>query len=231
MESKKIICYANLNSFNSPKGITNQHMRNFFEHYFEDGSPRRARNVEIIEVVVDHCLGERPLTRRPGWKRVMELCALQHVDCIVVPSAQMLDPSMVSLVDLSKELDCKYRTKLIFLLENITEVGEQFAHAIQFYATILSAQKFQRTNADSLRRMFYEATGLEGEASAVSVRVEYEIYDLADEVARRYGDGIDTLVRYLLQFAADPENADIVDEYIYGKDPSLFGDKRIFHVE
>lgn len=214
METKRIVCYANINSFNSPEGVTDEHMCSFFEHYFKESS------VTIVDVIVDRYENNKPLSKREGWKRVVAICEARCADCVVVPSTQMFEPAVSALVDLVKEFDFKYRIGFAFLLENIAEGGEQFLNLIQLQATIMSWQGFINKNADKMRRKFYEATGLNGEASAKPVYVDYALYDVVEKKAREYGDCVDDLVRYLLKFATDPANEDVVDRYVYGVEPT-----------
>lgn len=63
MEIAKTICYANLNDFNCPKGITNDHMRSFFKQYLENTF------LEIEDVVIDRYSELTHISSREGWKK------------------------------------------------------------------------------------------------------------------------------------------------------------------
>lgn len=210
--TKRIVCYTNLNSFNCPEGVTDEHMRSFFENYFKES------NMSIVDVVVDRCEKTKPLLKREGWKRILAICEARCADCVVVPSIHMLEPSVCSLIELSKEFDYKYRTGFFFMLEDISGTGDHFIHAVQLQATIMRSQEFMNKNADKMRRKFYEATGLGEGASARPVLVEYALYEAVKKKAYEYGDDVETLVRYLLRFATDPKNEQLVEKYVYGVD-------------
>lgn len=210
MDTKKLICYANLNSFNSPEGLTDQHMRDFFANYLE------GRAAVIIDVVVDRCNNAQPLARREGWKVVQKLCRAQHIDSIVVPTVQMLEPAVVSLVGLNREFNSKYGTGFVFLLEEIADTGENLSLAIQLQAMLMDNRERAKETAANMHKVFYEVTGIGENASAIPVDVDCALYQKAKEKASAYGDDVNTLVRYLLEFAVDPDNEQSVDKYIYG---------------
>lgn len=210
MDTKKVICYASINSINSPEGITDQHMRDFFTHYLG------GRAVEIIDVVVDRCDNTEPLARREGWEKVQKLCRAQHIDSIVIPTIQMLEFGVVSLVGLSKEIRGKFGTGFAFLLEDIAESGENLSIALQIHALFMDNQKRSKEIAANMRKSFYEATGNSEEASAIPVYVDYTLYQNAKRTARSYGNDVNALVRYLLEFAIDPANEQAVNKYVYG---------------
>ena len=213
MDTKKFVCYANINSFNSPEGITDQHMRDFFANYLE------GRAADIIDVVVDRCDGACPLARREGWKKVQELCRAQHIDSIVVPTIHMLEPAVVSLVGLNKEFNNKYGTGFVFLLEEIAEAGENLSLAIQIQTMFMDNRERAKETAANMHKVFYEATGIGENASAIPVDVDCALYQKAKEKASAYGDDVNTLVRHLLEFAVDSANEQSVDKYIYGVEP------------
>ena len=213
MDTKKFVCYANINSFNSPEGITDQHMRDFFANYLE------GRAAEIVDVVVDRCDRAYPLAGREGWKKVQELCRAQHIDSIVVPTIHMLEPAVVSLVGLSKEFNSKYGTGFVFLLEEIADTGENLSLAIQIQAMLMDNRERTKETAANMHKVFYEATGIGENASAIPVDVDCALYQKAKEKASAYGDDVNTLVRHLLEFAVDSANEQRVDKYIFGVEP------------
>lgn len=210
MITKRFVCYANLNSLNCPEGVTDQHMRDFFVRYLE------GRAAEIMDVVVDRYDNTYPLVRREGWIKVQKLCRAQHIDSIVVPTIQMLEPAVASLVGLNQEFKTKFGTGFVFLLEDIAESGENLSLAIQIHALFMENQERTKEIAANMHRAFYEVTGNGEDASAVSVYVDYALYHKAKKKAFAYGDDVKTLVRYLLEFAIDPANEQCVDKYVYG---------------
>lgn len=213
MDTKKFICYANINSFNSPEEVTDQHMRDFFIHYLE------GRAAEIVAVVVDRCDSGQPLAGREGWKKVQRLCRAQHIDSIVVPTMQMLEHAVVSLVGLNREFNSKYGTGFVFLLEGIADTGENLSLAIQLHALLMDNRERAKETAANMYKAFCEATGIGENPSAIPVDVDCALYQKAKEKASAYGDDVNTLVRYLLEFAVDPANEQSVDKYIYGVEP------------
>lgn len=216
MELKRIVCYANINSFNCPEGVSDQHMRSFFNLCFQKCS------VEIVDVIVDRHGQTKPLAMREGWQKLVGICRTQRIDCIVVPTIQMLESSVVSVAGLAREFELIYRAGFSFLLEDIAKGGEDFTYALQLHSILMDTQERMKTNADRMRRLFWEATGLDEGASAMPVHVEWALYEAARKKAYEYGDNIAAFVQYLLQFAVDPANADIIDRYVYGKDPSKY---------
>ena len=80
----KVICYANLNSFNSSENITDEHMKAFFTSYLNNPE------TEIVDVVIDRCSPNIFFAHREGWKKIAVLCSKEEIDVIVVPSARML---------------------------------------------------------------------------------------------------------------------------------------------
>jgi len=210
MDTKKVICYASINSINSPEGITDQHMRDFFTHYLD------GRAVEIIDVVVDRCDNTETLARRPGWAKIQKLCRAQHIDSIVIPTIQMLEFGVVSLVGLSREIRGKFGTGFVFLLEDIAESGENLSIALQIHAMFMDNQKRSKELAANMRKSFYEATGCGENASAIPVYVDCALFQNAKRTARSYGNDVNTLVHYLLEFATDPANEQAVNKYVYG---------------
>lgn len=213
MDSQKIVCYANLNSFNSPREITDDHMDKFFRAYYQES------NVEILDVIVDHSKDATALQNRKGWNKAKYLCKEKKVDYIVVPSLNMLGSAVGDLFSLSKELDYKYGTAISIIYEDITGKEDRFRHLVEFQTTLLYNQEMLKKTARKMREIFYKATGLEGEGSAERIPIEYDLYRKAEAKAKEYGDSVDTLVRYLLQFATDPANEATVDQYVYGVEP------------
>lgn len=210
METKKYVCYANINSFNSSEGVTDQHMRDFFLRYLD------GRAAEIVDVVVDRCEKTKPLARREGWEKVQKHCRAQHIDDIVIPTMQMLDAGVVSLIGLSNEFRGKYGTGFVFLLEDIAEAGENLSIAMQIHSMIRDNSERTKQMAAEMRKIFSEATGVAGEASAMPVYVDYDLYQKAKRTAHSYGEDVCTLVQYLLEFAVNPENERAVNKYVYG---------------
>lgn len=210
MDSQKIICYANLNSFNSPKGVTDSHMQQFFNSYYQES------NAEIVAVFVDHSRDTTTLQNREGWKKLKQICKEQKVDCIVVPSLKMLGGAINDLINLSKEFDYKYGTSFYIMHEDIGGSDDRFRLLLDYHATLMYEQDLLKKNELKMREKFYNATGLNGEQSAVPVLIDYDLYHAAEAKAKEFGDSVDALVHYHLQFASDPANKAIVEKHVYG---------------
>lgn len=81
MTTDKIICYANLNSFNSAADVTIEQMHSFFEK-------QNTAEATLVDVIIDRCEDEKAYSKRDGWNRVVEACKENKVSLIVVPAME-----------------------------------------------------------------------------------------------------------------------------------------------
>lgn len=102
MELTRIICYANLNDFNCPQGITDEHMRAFFEQYHKD------EEIEIVDVIIDRGPNTDSLSKRDGWKEVLRQCEEKDIHLISVPSSTMVACNLTGLLYTLRETKQQY---------------------------------------------------------------------------------------------------------------------------
>lgn len=210
MESKKVIGYANLNSFNSPNGITNEQMGSFIEKYYEDA------NIELVDVIVDHCEDTVPLKKRAGWNTLEEKCSEQNVDYVVIPTIQMLGVSVDPILEVSKEFDKKFGTAICAIYEDLAGNDERFRDKVFSYATVRFNQDMLNKKALKMRDVFFRATGIESVSSAVPVYVDYDQYLKAEKVAHDYGLSMRELISTLLTSATLAKNVPILAKELLG---------------
>lgn len=90
MEATKIICYANLNSFNSATDVTDEQMRYFFEK-------QNTTEATLVDVIIDRYEDEKAYSKRDGWNKVVEACKENKVSLIIVPAMSMLSVSPIEV--------------------------------------------------------------------------------------------------------------------------------------
>ena len=210
MESKKVIGYANLNSFNSPNGITIEQMGSFIEKYYEDA------NIKLLDVIVDHCEDTVPLKKRAGWNTLEEKCSEQKVDYVVIPTIQMLGVSVDPILEVSKEFDEKFGTAICAIYEDLAGNDEQFKSKVVFYETVRFNQEMLNKKALKMRDVFFRATGCEDVGSAVPVYIDYDQYIRAEKVAKNYGLSMREMISTLLTTASLSRDVPILAEEIFG---------------
>lgn len=213
MDKNRTIYYANLNSFNSATGITDTHMRLFFERASEGFAGC------VVDVIVDRYEDDVPLNKRTGWKKIIQACADGKVDCITVPSISMLTVAPGELSLLISDTKSDFNVHFYFILENIFTFKEEAMLALQFYFTLLQEYMQMRKKEEAMRIAFLEATGMSCYPSAKLVPVDREQYGKAEDLARKYGMTVRELVSELLTFATVPQNKVALEDHILGIDP------------
>lgn len=210
MESKKIICYANLNSFNSSTGVTDEQMHCFFAKYFEKS------DAEIVDVIVDRCKDETPIKERSGWKKLTERCKEQKIRLVVIPTVQMLGASAITIIDITKEFDYLYGTNIYAILEEFDTNDGQFRQKAELYATIQYNSNCMKQRVLKIRDVFFKATGIEGVPSAVPVYVDYDQYIKVEKVAHDYGLSMREFLSSLLTFASVSRQVPELEDHLFG---------------
>lgn len=92
---KRVICYANLNCFNSPDNITDEHMQKFFIEALREMPNRPA--LEVVDIIVDRYAPDIYYKQREGWQKLLEICKNDVVDTIIVPTSQMVKRGLLIL--------------------------------------------------------------------------------------------------------------------------------------
>lgn len=123
----KVICYANLNSFNSPDNISDEHMKAFFTAYLNNPE------TEIVDVVIDRCSRNIFFNHREGWKKIASLCAKNKIDMIVVPSARMLATPIFDVIKINYEIKEHYGCGICYLYENLCTTDNNYNLQLQFF--------------------------------------------------------------------------------------------------
>lgn len=212
MEIAKTICYANLNDFNCPKGITDDHMRSFFKQYLENTF------LEIEDVVIDRYSELTPISSREGWKKVIHLANEKQVKMIFVPSISMLSYSLMGAINIIRQKKQDFGIDFCFAYEDLYTEEQCAETALQFYALMLEHKEKLKRNENKMRVAFLKATGISGEPSAISVRIESDLYELGQKKAHEYGLNVEDLIHEFLRDVTNPKNEEAFDRYMNGSD-------------
>lgn len=212
MEIAKTICYANLNDFNCPKGITDDHMRSFFKQYLENTF------LEIEDVVIDRYSELTHISSREGWKKVIHLANEKQVKMIFVPSISMLSYSLMGAINIIRQKKQDFGIDFSFAYEDLYTEEQCAETALQFYALMLEHKEKLKRNENKMRVAFLEATGITGEPSAISVRIESDLYELGQKKAHEYGLNVEDLIHEFLRDVTNPKNEEAFDRYMNGSD-------------
>jgi len=213
VELTRIICYANLNDFNCPQGITDEHMRAFFEQYHKD------EEIEIVDVIIDRGPNTNSLSKRDGWKEVLRQCEEKDIHLISVPSSTMVACNLTGLLYTLRETKQQYNAGFYFAHEHICTSNSDAETALQLLYIILSEQEHLKAAANKMRLEFLNATGIQGEPSAVSILIESDLYHAGQKLAEDYGLNLEDLVHGFIRFATNPCNTQAFEQYIMGIDP------------
>ena len=216
----KTLCYANLNSFNSAEGITDEQMQKFFERQFNDMSGK------VVDVIIDRYNDDVSLEKREGWAKVIQACRDERTDLIVVPSITMLTVAPGEVISIVEDMKHDFRIDFYFIRENISTSKEEYRMGLQFHLVILQEYMQIRKKEEALRELFKEVTGMASEPSAVPVLVDKEQYDKAHQLAHCYGMSVRELVSALLTFSTIPQNKVAFEEHILGIEPPKEVSKR-----
>lgn len=199
MENAKVICYANLNSKNSPREVTDEMMEVYFKKYCFD------HNLNPVEIVIDRCDNSTYRKKRIGWNRVEKLCKEKAASTIIVPTYQMVSIAYSDVFHAIEEMKMLF-VDMHFIRENIFTENPDYNIVIQMTAMIHEeAEVFKKTEY-SMRKEFARATGCQAsEPSAISFQIDDNLYAQAYAVSKKYGMNVEEMVVELLHFAINPD--------------------------
>ena len=83
----------------------------------------------------------------------------------------------------------------------------------------MSEQDSLKARANKMRLDFLNATGIQGEPSAIPLLVECDLYHSGQKLAEDYGLNLEDLIHGFIRFATDPCNTQAFEQYIMGIDP------------
>lgn len=212
MEATKIICYANLNSFNSATDVTDEQMRSFFEKQNTDEST-------LVDVIIDRYEDEMAYSKRDGWNKVVEACKENKVSLIVVPAMSMLSLSPIEVIRVVKEIRDEYRVDFYFMLEETSADKDSSVAALQIQAMLCEAKDQQKKTEKTMRELFREVTGRDDKPSAVPVYVDDVQYAKLEKVAHNYGLSTREMIAALFTFAIVPQSRVALEEHVFGVAP------------
>ncbi len=203
-----VICYANLNSFNSPEGITDEHMKAFFTAYIDNPETK------IVDVVIDRYSPNIFFAHRDGWKKIGTICSKEKVDVIVVPSARMLATPFFDVIKTNYEIKEHYGCGVCYLYENMCTTDDNYNLQLQFFSIVESEIEQHKKIEIKMRSTFSEATGITGENSAISVLIDAPQYRKVEEFARPYGANVDQILKRFFDSIVEPKNYEKMDELL-----------------
>lgn len=204
----KVICYANLNSFNSPDNISDEHMKAFFTAYLNNPE------TEIVDVVIDRCSPNIFFNHREGWKKIASLCAKNKIDMIVVPSARMLATPIFDVIKINYEIKEHYGCGICYLYENLCTTDDNYNLQLQFFSIVESEIEQHKKIEIKMHSAFSEATGITGENSAIFVLIDATQYRKVEEFARPYGTNVDQILKWFFDSIVEPKNYEKMDELL-----------------
>lgn len=205
---RNVICYANLNSFNSPDNISDEHMKAFFNAYLNNSE------ISIIDVVIDRCSPNIFYAHRDGWKKIALLCTKETVDMIVVPTAQMLSTPIFDVIKTNVEIKEHYGCDICYLYENMCTMDESYNLQLQYFSLVESEIKQHKKIATKMRSTFVEATGINDKNSAIPVYIDAPQYRKVEQFARTYGANVDQILKCFLDAIVEPKNYEKLDELL-----------------
>lgn len=210
MEKVKTICYANLNDFNAPSDITDDHMRCFFEQYLKNSI------ADIVEVIVDRCGEDMPLSKRDGWTKVLQLVEEKQIKNIFIPSITMISRSVVSAMHTVRQIKLDLGVDFSFGFESLCTREATSDMVFQYYVLILDEKERLEECRNKMRTIFREATGITGKPSAIPILIESDLHKLGKKKAEAYGMRIEDIIHDFLRFVTDPKNEAVYDRYMNG---------------
>lgn len=213
---KKVICYANLNCFNSPDNVTDEHMEKFFIEALREMPNRPA--LEIVDIIVDRYAPDIYYKQREGWQKLLEICKNDVVDTIVVPTVQMVTKGIVDIVELFRDMRSTHDCDLYFMYEQIASSDNEREMQLQFFA-VMEEHKINLKKAErKLRGHFYDATQINREISAVSVLLDNKVYEKAERFARDYGCDVQSLIHYFFEEVTKEQNRKLFEKMMGWED-------------
>lgn len=160
MSDIKTICYANLNSSNSAAGISDLHMRLFFE------KQETSLTAEFVDVIIDRYDDDVPLGKREGWAKVIKTCKEKKVNIIAVPSISMLTVAPGEIPGIITDVRTMSDVDFYFIREAISTIKEDAMLALQFHLMLMQENMQIEKRENAMRKLFQEVNGIPGEPSA-----------------------------------------------------------------
>ncbi len=201
---KRVICYANLNCFNSPDNVTDEHMQKFFIEALREMPNRPA--LEVVDIIVDRCSPDIYYKKREGWQKLLKICENDIVDTIIVPTVQMVTKGLVDIVELFRDMRSSYDCNLYFLYEQIASSKQESEMQLSFLAVVEEEKSNLKKAERKLRGYFYDATQINREISAVPVLIDNKIYEKVERLARDFGEDAQTAMNRFFDVLDRPEN-------------------------
>lgn len=199
-QNEKIICYANIGSFNSPKGVTDEDMVRFFH------ATLGTRAEGIVNVIIDR---ENPYIlncfNRKGFDQVIKAVRKGEANLLVIPSITMISDDYMTvmklLYDLQKEYDCITE----ILCEEIITSDEKWTEEISFYEIAKSTKKKIQAKKRKMLALYSSVNKSSKKSSAVPFDIDYEIFRNADCFAKINGLTFEHLLYRLLDAVIVPD--------------------------
>ena len=207
---KRVICYANLNSFNSPDNITDEHMKKFFIEALTEIPNRPA--LEVVDVIVDRCAPEVYYKKRKGWQKLLEICEKDVIDTIIVPSTCMVTQGIVDIVDLFGDMRSTYDCNLYFMYEQIDSSVKESEMQLSFFSVVEQEKNNLKKVERKMRGHFYDATQINREICAVPVYIDNTIYEKVENFARDFGENPQTILNWFFEVLIKPENHELFEK-------------------
>jgi len=207
---KRVICYANLNSFNSHDNITDEHMKKFFIEALTEMPNRPA--LEVVDVIVDRCAPEIYYKKRKGWQKLLEICEKDVIDTIIVPSTCMVTQGIVDIVDLFGDMRSKYDCDLYFMYEQLDSSVKESEMQLSFFSTVEEEKNNLKKVERKLRGHFYDATQINREICAVPVLIDNKVYEKVEKFARDFGENPQTILNWFFEVLVKPENHELFEK-------------------
>ncbi len=207
---KRVICYANLNCFNSPDNVTDEHMQKFFIEALREMPNRPA--LEVVDVIVDRYPPEIYYKKREGWKKLLEICKNDGVDTIVVPTVQMVTKGLADILELFRDMHSTYDCDIYFMYEKIGSSEKECEMLLSFFATVEHENNELKKSERKLRGHFYDATQINREISAVPVLIDDKVYKKVEKFASAFGQNPQTILNWFFEVLVEPENHEFFEK-------------------
>lgn len=201
---ERIVCYANINCFNSPENITDEHMEKFFIEALREMPHRQA--LEVVDVIVDRYPPEIYYKKREGWQKLLKICENDIVDTIIVPTVQMVTKGLVDIVELFRDMQSTYNCDLYFMYEQIASANKESEMQLSFFAVVEEEKNNLKKAERKLRGHFYDATQINRKLCAVPILIDNKIYEKVERLARDFGVDVQTSMNYFFDVLDRPEN-------------------------
>lgn len=204
----KVICYANLNSFNSPENITDEQMKAFFTAYIT------KPEIEVVDVIIDRDTPDVFFAHRDGWKKIAELCRQEKIELIIVPSVRMLATPLFDVFQANHDIKEMYKCDVCYLYENLCSADDDYNTQLQFFTFAEDELKKRKRRKTRLREVFAKATGMKDGSCAISVLIDAPQYRKVEEFAQPYGADVDKILKWFFDAIVEPKNYEKLDELL-----------------